>query len=117
MRRVTLIVAAMALMVALFAAVAYAADIQGTDNSETIIETERNDQIAGHRGEDEIQAGFYARSQTPGGLGDTDEVNGNRGDDFIDVVDGDNRDSANGGRGTADECVGDPGDELTNCEL
>jgi hypothetical protein len=117
MRRVTLMLAAMALMVALFAVVAYAAEIQGTINNETIIETERNDQIAGRGGNDDINAGFYNIGQTPGGLGDTDNVKGNRGDDFIDVVDGDNRDSANGGRGTADECVGDPGDDLTNCEL
>jgi hypothetical protein len=108
--------AAVALMVALFAVVAYAADIQGTDNSETLIESQRNDQIAGHRGEDDILAGFYDIGQTPGGLGDTDKVKGNRGDDFIDLVDGDNRDTGNGGRGV-DECVGDPQDELKNCEL
>jgi hypothetical protein len=116
MRRVTLVLAAVAMMVSLFAVVAYAADIQGTDNNENIIETERNDQIAGHPGNDDINAGFYNLGQTPGGLGDTDKVKGNRGDDFIDLVDGDNRDKANGGRGI-DECVGDPGDELVSCEL
>ena len=116
MRRVMLMMAAVAMMVALFAVVAYAAEIQGTDNNEVIIETERNDQIAGHRGNDEILAGFYDIDETPGGLGDTDKVKGNRGDDFIDTVDGDNRDTANGGRGI-DECVGDPGDELKSCEL
>jgi hypothetical protein len=116
MRRVTLMLATVAMMVSLFAVVAYAAEIQGTDNNETLIETERNDQIAGHRGNDEILAGFYNENQTPGGLGDTDKVKGNRGDDFIDLVDGDNRDRANGGRGI-DECVGDPGDELKSCEL
>jgi hypothetical protein len=116
MRRVMLMLAAVATMVALFAVVAYAADIQGTDNSETLIESQRNDQIAGHRGNDDILAGFYDISQTPGGLGDTDKVKGNRGDDFIDLVDGDGRDTGNGGRGI-DECVGDPGDELKNCEL
>ena len=116
MRRVTLIVAAMAMMVSLFAVVAYGATIRGTNESETLIETEMDDQIAGHRGDDDILAGFYDISQTPGGLGDTDMVKGNRGDDFIDVVDGDLRDSANGGRGI-DECVGDPGEELKNCEL
>jgi hypothetical protein len=116
MRRVTLMLAAVAMMVALFAVVAYAADLQGTVNSETIIETQRNDRIAGQRGEDDLLAGFYAREQTPRGLGDTDMVKGNRGDDFIDVVDGDTRDTANGGRGI-DECVGDPGEDLKNCEL
>jgi hypothetical protein len=116
MRRVTLMLAAMALMVSLFAVVAYAAQNKGTQNSETLIETQRNDQIAGLRGDDDILAGFYSRDQTPGGLGDTDRAKGNRGDDFIDLVDGDNRDTANGGRGI-DECVGDPEDKLTNCEL
>jgi hypothetical protein len=116
MRKVTLMLAAVALMVSLFAVVAYAADIQGTDNSETLIETQRNDQMAGHRGEDDMLAGFYDREQTPGGLGDRDMVKGNRGDDFIDLVDGDDRDTANGGRGI-DECVGDPDDDIVNCEL
>ena len=116
MRRVTLMVAAMALMVALFAAVAYAATIEGTNNNEIIIETERNDQISGRGGNDDIHAGFYSLGQTPGGLGDTDKVNGNRGADFINVADGDNRDSANGGRGN-DTCVADPGDDVKNCEL
>ena len=116
MRRVTLMLATVAMMLSLFAVVAYAAEIQGTDNNENITETERNDQIAGHRGNDDINAGFYDIGQTPGGLGDTDKVKGNRGDDFIDVVDGDNRDTANGGLGI-DECVGDPGDDIKGCEL
>jgi hypothetical protein len=116
MRRVTLMVAAMALMVSLFAVVAYAATIRGTNDSETLIESPGNDQISGRGGDDDINAGFYDIGQTPGGLGDTDEVKGNRGRDFIDLVDGDNRDTADGGRGI-DECVGDPGDDLTNCEL
>jgi hypothetical protein len=116
MRRVTLMVAAMALMESLFAAVAYAATIQGTNDSENLIETEQNDKIAGRGGNDDINAGFYNIVQTPGGLGDTDQVKGNRGADFKDVVDGDNRDTADGGKGI-DECVGDPGDDIVNCEL
>ena len=47
MRRVTLMLAAMALMVSLFAAVAYAATIVGTDKNDTITETNRDDTIAG----------------------------------------------------------------------
>ena len=116
MRRVTLMLAAVAMIVSLFAVVAYAAEIQGTDNDEILTESERNDQIAGHRGDDTINAAFYDIGQTPGGLGDTDKVKGNRGDDFIDLVDGDGRDTANGGRGI-DECVADPGDDVKNCEL
>ena len=111
MRRVTLMLAAMAMMVSLFAVMAYAADIQGTDNSEILNESERNDQIAGHRGNDRIDAAFYDLNQTPGGLGDTDKVKGNKGDDHIDAEDGDTLDTVKGGKGD-DICVGDAGDEL-----
>jgi hypothetical protein len=111
-----LMVAAMAVMVSLFAVAAYAAEIQGSDDGETLIETERNDKINGHRGGDEINAAFYMITATPGGLGDTDEVKGNRGDDDLDVGDGDFRDTVNGGPGT-DECRVDNGDEVKNCEI
>jgi hypothetical protein len=116
MRRVTLMLAAMAVMVSLFAVAAYAAEIQGTDNGEILTETERNDMIAGHRGADEINAAFYGIGATPGGLGDTDKVKGNKGDDFIDAEDGDTRDTVNGGSGV-DECLADPGDDVKGCEL
>jgi hypothetical protein len=116
MRRVMLMLAAVAMMVSLFAVVAYAAEIQGTDNDETLTESQRNDQIAGHQGKDTISANFYTLAQTPGGLGDTDKVKGNRGDDVINAQDGDGRDSVNGGRGI-DQCVADSGDEVKNCEL
>jgi hypothetical protein len=103
MRRVTLMLAVMAMMVSLFAAVAYAATIVGTDQNDTITETNRTDTIAGRVGDDNIDASGF--------MGDTDEVNGNRGADEIDVADGDNLDTANGGKGD-DICVGDAGDEL-----
>jgi Ca2+-binding RTX toxin-like protein len=115
MRRVMLMLAAVAMMVSLFAAVAYAAEIQGSDNDETLNESQRNDQIAGHKGEDIIVANFYTLAQTPGGLGDTDKAKGNRGDDTINTQDGDGRDTINGGRGI-DTCVADAGDEVKNCE-
>jgi len=116
MRRVTLIVAAVAMMVSLFAVVAYAATIEGTDNSETLIETKLNDQIAGHKGEDTIEANFYDVDETPGDLGDTDWVKGNKGNDTLYADDGDGLDTVNGGKGT-DECVADPGDEVNDCEF
>jgi hypothetical protein len=116
MRRVMLMLAAVAMMVSLFAVVAYAAEIQGTHEDDILNESQGNDQIAGHGGFDDIDADVYNLNQTPGGRGDTDEVKGNKGDDFIDVQDGDSRDTANGGRGV-DECQADPGDEVINCEL
>ena len=47
MRRVTLTLAAMAVMVSLFAVAAYAADIVGTDLDDFLKESQRNDQING----------------------------------------------------------------------
>ena len=108
--------AAVAMMVSLFAVAAYAAEIQGTDDDETLTESERNDVIRGHGGPDIINANEYTLGQTPGGLGDTDNVKGNQGDDEINSNDGDIRDKVNGGPGV-DECNVDRGDEVTNCEL
>ena len=106
MRRVTLMLAAMALMVSLFAAVAYAAEIWGTEANDTILESKQDDRIFGRQGGDEIYAHLFR--------GDNDHVEGNRGSDTIYVDDGDNRDTAIGGKGI-DECFGDPGDDL-DCE-
>src|SRR5215212_5229018 len=106
MRRVMLMLAAMAMMVSLFAAVAYAASIVGTDEAETLGESNVNDTIAGRAGNDTIDASEFT--------GDTDKVNGNRGADTINVADGDTFDTVQGGKGD-DTCLGDPGDEL-DCE-
>jgi hypothetical protein len=115
MRRVTLVLAAVAMMVALFAVVAYAAEIQGTLLDDIIKETQRNDQISGRAGDDEINANVFALNRTPGGEGDVDRVKGNRGEDYINVQDGDNDDLADGGKNT-DICVADDGDNVINCE-
>jgi hypothetical protein len=112
--------AAMGLMVSLFAVAAYAAEIQGTGNSEVLVESTSvidptnglNDKIAGHRGEDEIHAdenGF-----------DTDKVKGQRQRDTIHVDDGDTDDIANGGPGM-DTCYIDDTsmerDTTVSCEF
>jgi hypothetical protein len=122
MRRVTLMLAAMAMMVSLFAVVAYAAGIQGTENNDFLNESQRGDTIKALAGNDEIDASFYSRGQTPGGLGDRDRAHGNKGDDFIDLVDSDGKDIAWGGEGI-DECFGDTtdagdgGDKFYGCEF
>jgi hypothetical protein len=122
MRRVTLMLAAVAMMVSLFAVVAYAAEIQGTENNDFLNESQRGDTIKALDGNDEVDAGFYNRSQTPGGLGDRDRVHGNAGEDFIDLVDSDGKDIAWGGKGI-DDCfgdttdVGDGGDKFFGCEF
>jgi RTX calcium-binding nonapeptide repeat (4 copies) len=116
MRKVTLMLAAVAMMVSLFAVAAYAAEITGTSEDDNLNESQGNDKIAGHAGFDDLDADVYNINETPGGNGDTDEVKGNLGDDFIDAEDGDGRDTVNGGRGV-DECQADSGDDVTNCEL
>jgi hypothetical protein len=108
MRRVTLILAAMAVMVSLFAAAAYAAQIEGTVRSETLRESDRSDWITARAGADFVYADFDGD--------DTDRVRGNRGNDTIHVDDGDDLDHAIGGRGNEDVCFGDPGDDL-DCDI
>ena len=110
MRRVTLMLAAVATMVALFAVVAYAAEIQGTNDTETLNESNRNDQIHALVGDDTINANVYQN------INDRDRAHGNKGDDFIDLRDGDIKDHAWGGKGE-DDCWGETGDSFTGCEL
>lgn len=130
MRRVTLVLAAVAMMVALFAVVAYAAEIQGTENRDLLTESQRGDTIKALAGDDHICAGprsndcekGYRKNQTPGGLGDRDRVHGNLGEDFIDLRDNDGKDIAWGGLGI-DDCwgdgpqSGDGGDRFYGCEF
>jgi Ca2+-binding RTX toxin-like protein len=113
MRRVTLMLAAMAVMVSLFAVAAYAAQIKGTENTEDILETSRADTVHALVGDDFVDAHTYA--------GEVDRVHGNKGDDTIWVNDGDGKDIAFGGKGD-DTCVGDTtaagngGDKFISCE-
>jgi hypothetical protein len=120
MRRVTLMVAAMAVMVTLFAGVAYAATIEGTSESDLLLDSNLNDTIFGRGSGDDIRAdafgpqGFITVNGAPCCGPDTDVARGNAGPDFIVVTDGDNRDTAIGGDGN-DTCFGDTLAEL-NCE-
>jgi hypothetical protein len=134
MRRVTLMLAAVAMMVSLFAVVAYAAEIQGTENRDLLTESQRGDTIKGLTGDDDICAGptftpaglscigGFSKAQTPGGLGDRDRVHGNKGEDNINVMDGDGKDIAWGGK-DIDRCwgdgptAGDGGDKFFGCEF
>jgi hypothetical protein len=121
MRRVTMMLAAMALMVLLSAGVALAATIEGTGAVDVILDTNRNDTISGRGAGD----GIFANAFGPEGLftvdsigtdPDRDEANGNAGNDFINTDDGDGLDTANGGRGSDDECVIDADDDTKGCE-
>jgi hypothetical protein len=122
MRRVMLMVAAMAVMVPLFAAVAYAATIYGTSNGDVLIESQLRDKIFGREAGDDIYASAFGPT---GEIADTnpdrDKAFGNRGGDYIDLRDGDGRDTAIGGEGF-DECWGDVGanvggDDELDCEV
>lgn len=129
-RRVPMLLSAMAVMVALFAAAAYAAQIEGTDRDETINESNLNDKIAGKDGYDTLNANNFTRAQVPNPRGDRDRLSGGRHPDTLQATDGDTRDVLDGGKGY-DKCFGDvltlpntdpnadPGtdqDRFVNCE-
>jgi Ca2+-binding RTX toxin-like protein len=97
----------MALMVALFAAAAYADVINGTSGPDRLRETCGNDTIYGYGGADRLIA-TQCR-------GDVDQLYGGRGKDFLNADDGDKLDIINGGRGF-DTCWGDQGDRFVKCE-
>jgi hypothetical protein len=119
MRRVMMMLAAMAVMVPLFAAAAYAATIAGTGQSDILLDSDLDDTMFGRGSGDEIRAdafgpaGFITVNGQQTGP-DKDVAKGNRGSDFINVQDGDELDTARGGYGD-DVCVGDTRAEL-NCE-
>jgi Ca2+-binding RTX toxin-like protein len=117
MRKVMMMVALVALLVALFAGAVFAKNFQctrynceGTRNQDTITEREGDnvdDNIFGRRSGDLIDAAEFNA--------DEDLLHGNRGNDLLDARDGDGEDELNGGPGT-DECFGDAGDVTADCE-
>lgn len=110
MRRPTMVLILIAVMVALLAGVAYAATIEGTANDDIPRESQRNDQMYGFAGGDELLANFDGA--------DTDVLRGGRGADDLDAIDGDGRDSLIGGRGF-DTCHIEQGedDETSGCNM
>jgi Ca2+-binding RTX toxin-like protein len=108
MRKVTLILAAMAVMVSLFATAAYAADIWGTSDNDDLFETNQDDNIHGRQGNDYISAIKYEN--------DRDKAYGNRDNDTISVKDGDDQDYIDGGQ-DFDACFVDSDDTYINCEM
>jgi len=118
MRKIALLVGAVALLTMLFAGVAFAKNFQcttkpcyGTNNPDTIFERGGDgvgDIIYGLRGSDDIYANTFGD--------DADYLYGGRGGDLLNADDMDGRDYLNGGAGT-DVCYGDPGDTFQNCEV
>jgi len=118
MRKIAILVGAVALMTMLFAGVALAKNFQcttkpcyGTNNPDTIFERGGDgvgDIIYAMRGSDHV----YANTFTD----DADSLYGQRGGDYLNADDGDGRDYVNGGAGT-DVCVVDANDTWQNCEV
>jgi Ca2+-binding RTX toxin-like protein len=109
MRRPAMVLIFVAVMVALLAGVAYAATIEGTNRDDILRESQRNDQMYGFDGEDDLLADFDSS--------DTDVLRGGRGPDYLTAVDQDGRDTLYGGKGN-DDCYIDPGDpDPSGCEL
>jgi hypothetical protein len=111
---IRLVTAGLALALAILAATAqagpaYAAIVEGTGDPEVLFESNSDDTIYGRGGLDYINADVFV------GIGDRDQVYGNKGGDDIDVDDGDGKDTANGGTGV-DACYGDPNDAYIGCE-
>jgi hypothetical protein len=101
MRKGTIMVALVALLVGLFAAVAYAEVLNGTSGNNNLIDpTAGNDQIYARGGTDVIDGDFG----TPGEDNDADLLKGQRGPDNVSGVDEDTLDTVAGNRGN-DTCL------------
>jgi hypothetical protein len=117
MRRIAMLVGAVALLTMLFAGVAMARNFQcsdrpceGTPEADTIFERGGNtvgDTIYGRPGPDTIRADTFTN--------DNDFLFGQRGHDTLNAQDGDPNDILDGGRGF-DVCIGDVGDTFRDCE-
>src|SRR5215211_8839448 len=117
MRKIAILVGAVALLTMLFAGVALARNFTctdrpcyGTTSADTIFERAGNttgDTIYARQGPDTIRADTFTN--------DNDFLYGQKGNDTINADDGDAYDYVNGGRGY-DVCRVDLGDEYVNCE-
>jgi Ca2+-binding RTX toxin-like protein len=110
--RVPMLLAAIAVIVALFATAAYAATITGTDKNDVLYESNRDDTIDGKGADDTLRAGDNGWFPP----GDTDNLDGGTGTDTLNAADRDNSDTLDGGAGD-DKCTGDPLDTYENCEI
>jgi Ca2+-binding RTX toxin-like protein len=107
-RRAPMLLAAIAVMVALFATAAYAAVSTGTAHSDFLNESQKNDTIDGRGGPDDLRADQFPF--------DKDDLKGGAGDDELNARDADESDTLDGGKGI-DKCRGDEFDTYISCEL
>jgi Ca2+-binding RTX toxin-like protein len=134
MRRIIILLSLMAVMVAIFAAAAFAVTKTGTQNDDLLIGTDNSDNLyglngadilRGHGGNDYLEAG-RGDDAVYGGDGNdhiylgggNDQAYGGPGDDTINAVDGVvSNDFVSGGAGTNDRCFVDSFDEAdSSCE-
>src|SRR5215208_6208914 len=118
MRRIFVVLALAALLVAIAAPVVVAVNLRcdripcnGTNKKDQLSERKGNgttDNIRGLKGNDRLRADRYSR--------DRDTLKGEEGDDVLNSDDGDSKDLVDGGKGD-DTCVGDSGDRPRNCEI
>jgi len=101
MRKGTIMVALVALLVAIFATAAYAALIEGGSGNNDLFETSGDDSMFGYRGNDVLDANNFGTSAAP----DDDFAAGGGNNDRVLVNDGDSEDVAKGGAGSSDVCV------------
>jgi Ca2+-binding RTX toxin-like protein len=113
-------------------------DIKGRDGNDRICGGPDGDDVFGGKGNDKMDSGgqidFVAGNQgddlhiAGGGAdqidavqdslaSDDDVARGKLGRDFIDVMDGEDNDTASGGDGANDECLSDAGDTVVDCEF
>jgi Ca2+-binding RTX toxin-like protein len=96
MRKATMLGVLMALLVGLFAAVAYADVLNGTSHNDTLRDpTAGNDEIYGKAGSDNLYADFLQTAPD----NDADLLKGQRGHDVVDGRDGDVEDTVTGNPG------------------
>src|SRR5215211_8051957 len=109
MRRILVLSALVALLVAMCATVASAKIITGAAGNDHLIESPGDDTLKGLGGNDLLSADLWG-----GGTGraDRDILKGGRQSDVLVAFDGDNRDFLGGGRGSHDKCFGDSGDPI-----
>jgi Ca2+-binding RTX toxin-like protein len=114
MRKAAVLISVLAMVVAVFASAALAKTLNGNDNNNVIIGTNKHDAISGFGGDDVIRG--YGRSDVLIGGLDADRVTGGWGQDVVDIVDGSVEDFVACGRGF-DRVRADVGDLVsTDCE-
>jgi Ca2+-binding RTX toxin-like protein len=112
-KRASIFITLISVMVVVFAGVALAAVIKGNDRANYLVGTSRDDAIYGYGGADRIHARAGDDALRLGG--GSDKAHGERGDDYISAVDG-TEDDISCGPGS-DRVRANPGDNVQEgCE-